>query len=277
MTSALRKPLPALKDIAILRPGGNDTILVFDPVAEKQYSAVNAELLGQYTNVEQVMFVRQDGGLYSGTMAGHEFCANAVRALGYFLLDGKDGSIDVRSSGAAAPLRVDVRSGAAMAAMPIRQDWECVQSISDTITIVFLNGITHILCDIRNPLVVRMLSLKDRNQQKNLMLELMTDYNLAEEPCVGFIIVKHDLSNTAIIPFVYVCRTGTFYAETACGSATVAYGLKCAKQSRASCALDIMQPSGSYLTVTIDVIDQRLAKATLGGPVSILYGGPAAI
>ncbi len=76
----------------ILRPGGNDTALVYslinNPNKRKQ---INDNILQQNPNIEQVGFVDLSENIKKLLMAGSEFCGNATRSTAWLALQGRVG------------------------------------------------------------------------------------------------------------------------------------------------------------------------------------------
>ena len=78
----------------------------------------------------------------------------------------------------------------------------------------------------------------------------------------------------SLSPFVYVKSIDTFYAETACGSGSVAVGLVTAKrQGKSVNNAEIRQPSGHSIFVDVDFTNGFFEKASIEGRVEILYEG----
>ncbi len=79
-----------LEKVTFVRPGGNDTAIVWDSVAREEQGDISKDIQRQYESIEQVMYVEHDDdNQIRGQMAGGEFCGNATRSLGYLLLNVK--------------------------------------------------------------------------------------------------------------------------------------------------------------------------------------------
>src|SRR5258705_141587 len=87
--------------ITILRPAGNDQLLVRGIVAKKYRRAINDRLIAQFPNVEQVSFYSFNKKTNTAKLklAGGEFCGNATRSLAYLLLKGNPGNLVLNVSG----------------------------------------------------------------------------------------------------------------------------------------------------------------------------------
>jgi histidine racemase len=263
-----------LSHVVIARPGGNDTALVFDHVLPHDYREVNSYVQQKKPTIEQVMFVQPDKDPPTGNMAGGEFCGNATRALGYYLLEGKDGTISLRISGANSPLVVSVIKGMSQTEMPIINDPACVQSLDKGIFLVHLEGITHLVLEPTSKQAEQIVSLDNIDNQKMAARELLEKYKLMEHPASGVMALSKRKNEISMLPYVYVKAVDTFYAETACGSGSVAVGLVLAKQRQSSLKkLGIYQPSGKNIFVDVDFIENRFVGASISGEVEILYEG----
>src|SRR4051812_12238872 len=87
--------------VAILRPGGNDTALIAGIPKKKMRRAINDAVMQKFLSIEQVgfyefNFIKNEARL---EMAGGEFCGNATRSLAYLLLNGKIGEVKICVSG----------------------------------------------------------------------------------------------------------------------------------------------------------------------------------
>ena len=75
-----------------------------------------------------------------------------------------------------------------------------------------------------------------------------------------------------IDPYVYVRDTGTLYYETACGSGSTALGLSLSiTEGQSISNLEILQPSGLPLIVTVERNETAFKRAYVSGPVEVLY------
>ena len=91
-----------LQRVTIVRPGGNDTAIVWDDIPRDLQSRLAARLQTTYPGVEQVMFVEKDtaNDRVKGQMAGGEFCGNATRCLLYTSSSPRDGLLSRMPSSA---------------------------------------------------------------------------------------------------------------------------------------------------------------------------------
>jgi diaminopimelate epimerase len=263
-----------LQHVVIARPGGNDTALVFDDVNPRDYKDINTYIQNKNPEIEQVMFVDNDLPLPKGTMAGGEFCGNATRSLGYYLLKGKDGSVDLSISGTNAPLKVVVKDKSAHTQMPIIKDTRSVTFLATATYQVKLEGITHLVFEPESEQAKSFSHIDNIEEQKSLARKLLNEYDLLQEPAAGVMALNENHGLLELNPFVYVRDVDTFYAETACGSGSVAVGLVLTKrQSHSIHNIEIRQPSGHSIFVDVDFANGFFEKASIKGKVDILYEG----
>lgn len=253
-----------LEKVTFVRPGGNDTAIVWDDIAREQQGAVSRGIQSQYETIEQVMFVeRKIDGSVRGQMAGGEFCGNATRSLGYLLLDGKDGEITLDVSGSNNAQKITVKDQFARTSIPILNEMDCVQLDKDGYQ-VMMDGIAFLIVE---------KSFFGKDIQKQTALDILNKKGLAMRyPASGLIILDRKNDNTyAIDPYVYVRDTGTLYYETGCGSGSTAVGLMLSKQSGKSLEnVAIQQPSGMSLYVSVARNDREFISASVNGPIDIL-------
>jgi len=177
-------------DYMIYVPGGNDTALVLgDDFPDK--AAVNDELIKKHPNVEQVGFLNLDKPKL--TMAGGEFCGNAVRCACHYYLKGKSGEIEIEICGQFVKCGID-KEGDVWVELPKPE----AKKIAKGMYLVEMDGITHIVVE------------KEKLDAK----------------CLGLI----PLDGDSINPFVWVKGVNTFFNETGCLSGTAAAAAVSGKQ-----------------------------------------------
>lgn len=261
-------------------PCGNTTILIRDtPLPPAERARCAAEIIAPgHLEAEQAGFVDIEASTPRLDMMGGEFCVNATRAFAVELLeegrlvgdgDGFSGVVSV--SGVAERLSVRVRrlavnrfEAAALLDLPLAPP---VAEVGEGIRLVRVPGIAHLVLDAEtHPLP----GDKDRDTEA-----LFARYGLLDEDAAGCIWLHRERRGWRITPFVRVRETGTTYAETACGSGTLAASLVC----RAACGcgdapLSLMQPGGEALAVSpaSSAHDGGWA-AWVGGPVRLLARG----
>lgn len=272
------KDTRVLDRVTIVRPGGNDTAIVWDRVPREQQGALSKEIQDVYPGVEQVMYVEDAGeNKFRGQMAGGEFCGNATRSLGYLLLGQKDGKIELEVSGSETPMQVVVQDGFSSTTSPIRTSLNSV--IEDDglgFTVAHLDGISFIIATQDSSIGQSIKTLETVDAQKDFVKELLKKEGFADAyPASGVLIVKRKPNGDYYSdPYVYVRDTGTLYYETGCGSGSTAIGLMEAKKSGdAVSGLKIQQPSGMDLYVDIDRNADGFVGAKVNGPVEVVFDG----
>lgn len=264
-----------LQRVSIVRPGGNDTAIVWDNIPRRQQGDIASSIQKTYPGVEQVMFIERnpENGRIRGQMAGGEFCGNATRSLGYLLLDGKDGTIDVEVSGANRPMTVVVKNGQAMTEIPVKPDLESIKALPSGETIANLDGISHLITRDDQQIGQRLNSISDLETRKLEVKKVLDEVGLSKEPASGVMVTsERPDGKLRLDPYVYVRDTGTLYYETGCGSGSTAIGLSQAKANSQSVdSLEIIQPSGLPLVVSVQRGETAFKQATVNGPVEVMF------
>lgn len=259
-------------DFVIIRPGGNDTCLISgivdDPIERKK---INDEIMRLYPNVEQVGFINADPQGPELQMAGGEFCGNATRSTAWLSLKGEPGEVQIRASGVANVLRAGILNEEAFAQMPVYPNPESVKpdpELPGNAT-VELEGITQYID--RRVERIRRLS---EPQLKEMAMATIQEKGLDQGPAAGVIYSEFNDGVWNITPVVYVRVIDTLFAETACGSGTVALGLTIAKnENRSVQDLVVVQPTGLPIKVSIDFDGRTFGYAQISGPIGKLAEG----
>src|SRR3989344_3000569 len=135
-------------ELAILRPGGNDTALVKGVVEKSKRKAINELILKDYSNVEQVGFYQYftDKNLAQIEMAGGEFCGNAIRALAFLLLKGKRGIIYIKSSGINGILKAGINNkNEVYTQIPVIRSIKKIKKMSRDVYFIPMEGIAFLV------------------------------------------------------------------------------------------------------------------------------------
>lgn len=255
-------------NIAIMRPGGNDTALVpgldYTPEQKKR---LNDVIMAAYPNVEQVGFYDlSDPENPVLMMAGGEFCGNATRSVAYLALQGKEGTVNIRVSSVERPLQAGVNeNGDAWAEMPLPEDKAKLCRNTDIGLVVQLEGITQVVTNVPE-------DITDEESAKAKGKKILEELNLMEStPAAGVMF----FDGQSIQPVVWVRNEEsgmeTLFYETACGSGTTAVGIKLALESGANIIrCPIFQPSGEKIEVTVITDNGVPQKAYISGPVTNL-------
>lgn len=250
---------------SIYRPSGNDTALISQLVHDTELKKkINDVIQKKHSNVEQVGFVGKIEDEYFLEMAGGEFCGNATRSTIHYFLNGKPGSMVINASGTNKKLKGGINpDGKVWVEMPINNDLSKVSTI-DGYRVVEMDGITHV--------VTPKESLDEPpNALKEKALSILNALNLTKTaPASGVMFTTKTENGYKIDPVVWVQSLETLYYETACGSGTTAVGLNESINQNSSLSLDITQPSGMDITITIDKNNTEFIGATITGTVQLL-------
>ena len=232
----------------IFDPTGNITALVEETVAVSQQPSVAAAIMQKHPNVEQVGFVSLGGDLPSLRMAGGEFCGNASMSTAALIAMERNLSLPatvmLRVSGApeAVAVRLEQREGETFRAavrMPAARSVQkrpfTFANVTDDLTIVQMDGISHILIEPKSP-----------------FFALLTDHAAAEsavrqwcaELCADGLGLMF-LSVDALTPLVFVPGCDTVFWETSCASGTAAVGMALAAETGEKMDRDFTEPGGS--------------------------------
>ncbi len=257
----------------IFRPGGNDTCLIegLEPNPNKR-GLINSIMLDTYKNVEQVGFINSSPTNPELVMAGGEFCGNATRSAAWQILNGQPGQIEIKVSGAEQKLKAGVtEAGEAFAQMPVYEDPQYITEDPNNPGnyTVKMQGITHYL-DFNS----EQLAGLTEEEIKVKGMEQIRQAKLDTEPAAGTIYVKQTKGKYEISPVVYVRDTKCLYYETACGSGTTALGLSLAlKAGKSINNVQIMQPSGLPIAVSVDFDGNKFGYTQIQGPINKLAKG----
>ena len=262
-------------------PGGNPTILLRaeDVPAPRRAFVANAVMDAQHIGGEQVGYVRLKGTPRLDMMGG-EFCLNATRAFASVLaslgLLKREDNVShglVEVSGVSEKVAVRVTHGEGLPFAEACLHFDCLpepEALSDTLSIVRVPGITHLVQNGSAP-APSTLETFCSNQRHELSLE--------EEEAVGHLWMKEKAGNTvdspittlALEPVVWVRATATLCFESACGSGTLACALAAHAQSGAT-HFSIFQPSGTPLSVRMERTENGW-DVWVGGPSRITASG----
>ncbi|MDB4978214.1 MAG: hypothetical protein JWM56_400 [Candidatus Peribacteria bacterium] len=257
---------PGLRFV-ILRPSGNDTCLVYGIIHdEDERKRINDAIMAEYPEVEQVGFVCFGEAGNELMMAGGEFCGNATRSAVALALNGRPGSITMHVSGASRPLNAGIdEKGNSWTEMPILSSLDAIQpGKNEQEVVVTMEGISHIIVFVDTVEA-------DQQVLKQKAMNLIKEYGLDENPAAGVIFTRNEEGIYIIDPIVYVKSIDTLIYESGCGSGTTALAMSLAKQKGQSVEkLEVMQPSGMPIQVSIQLEDNQFTGATIAGPVETL-------
>lgn len=230
----------------ITAASGNGTAIevIASPLARTEYVS-RGRILGESTEklgAEQAGFLVSSQSHFE--MAGGEFCGNASRAAAVLFSELRGtGDVEFTVSGfkGLVSATVDKRSDneyyvrCRFPGMPVRV--YPVEDYEQTINIVDLGGIVHVVIESRFPAQAEVY----RETHHRLTEEL----GLRERDAVGVVWVESKSDFVVIHPVVWVRSIDTFFYESSCGSGTIA-----------ACAVtgvsDIIQPTGKIIRAEVD-------------------------
>lgn len=250
--------------ITILRPGGNDQLLVKGLIPKEKRRGINDELIRRFPNVEQVSFYQYDpkNNLATLELAGGEFCGNATRSLAYLLLKRKRGEINMKVSGTKEILRAGVRrKNTAFAQMPVKR----IEKLRNNLFRIDLEGITQLVC-------LDAVAKLNPEQLKLLALQILNKENLIYSvPAAGVMFIEEEKDLIKLKPIVWVRDIETILYETACASGTAAVGLwKAMQDKKERLKVKVLQPSGKIIEARIN---KKPFEVFIDGPIEVLYKG----
>lgn len=259
-------------------PCGNTTILVREKgLLPAERASVAAEIIAPgHLEAEQAGYVDPAAAVPRLDMMGGEFCVNATRAFAALLAD--EGVLEpegdalggkVGVSGMPGVLRVRVRrltscrfESAVLLDLP---EAPPVEAVAPGIWLVRVPGIAHLVLDAE-------VHALPRDKERDTA-ELFARFGLLKAEAAGCIWL-HREADLRITPFVWVRATETTYAETACGSGTLAASMVCRSVYGDTGDLRLMQPGGEPLTVSEAGPGAGKGWAAwVGGPVRLLARG----
>ena len=266
----------------------NDAIMKANPQVEQVgfLTQVKKEIDGKMQNVRKIQ------------MAGDEFCGNASRAFACYLSDNKlvdDVEFPMMCSGNDNLLtaKIDVNQGGnkkyySNVDIPLDKNianviqtkqinkiilqetdiWpETSSSIirkkvnaNIDIDIVKLDGITHILIDNSK------FPMENEAICKRKAKEIIKALGLQNEQAVG--VIWSDFKTNTINPFVWVKDVDTIYYENACGSGSLAYGIKKATMQKDK-NIAVRQKNGKIIDVKVNINNDYIKSASIGGETII--------
>lgn len=210
-------------------------------------------------------------------MAGGEFCGNATRSLAYILA--KDGVIESEKeevlsvSGSSDPLRVFVSGNSSRAEMPVNPS-TVIKKIDVGQTLVELEGISFLILEPESNIFGKLSSSNDLVDRKDFVLNLIKKHGLDKRLAAGVLGVDNRSDKIKMEPYVFVRDTNTLYYETACGSGSTAVGvLESFRKEGSVNGLEIVQPSGESILVSVKNDDGEFNDASIEGPVEVLFDG----
>jgi len=263
----------------ILRPGGNDTAVVYGIVENKETrKMINDAIMAANPNVEQVGFL-DFSNMQSPTvmMAGGEFCGNFLRSCAYLIYLKSNRKI----SESVFQFKLEDRVLFLKAGCDgFRTGWAEIPFQSDSIfisktekfQIIELQGITHIVTNLPPIDLPTEIELR-KNVLKLLATQFLEENGLKnliqERPALGVMFTSRRNGKIFLEPVVWVDELSFFY-ETACGSGTGAVGAAESQRVNGSVKLSVQQPTGLPIEVDVDWRNGKISQMKISGFVSRL-------
>jgi diaminopimelate epimerase len=260
-------------------PGGNDTYITFsEDITRSQYSEFNRSIMSRYPHLEQGgFFERSETGKAAIRlqMAGGEFCGNATRAAAALLVKGmsikatflslvnsdlveRQGgvtSFPMEVSGTEQILKVSctevspcewtVETEIPVPRSDSLRDWIVLPDATDTVPVIHLDGISHILLD-------ESLVPFDKDNYESTVRVLLKHAGLDTKSAAGVIWYSQVGEAYTMNPVVYVRDINTCFYETSCGSGAAALAIQESMKTDApNSSVYIVPPSGHSLQVRV--------------------------
>lgn len=267
----------------ILRPGGNDTAVVFvsslqEIQKRETRKKIDAAIKKANPNVEQVGFLDFSDPLCpQAMMTGEESCGNFLRCCGYLLYlksNRAQASFSLKFWVEGKPVIVDVGVNGwkkAWAQIPIVER-QLEKIPYQKYQIIELPGITHVVV----PLPTNMYPTEA--VAKQLAYSFLTSNGLKnliqERSALGVMFFATEDNAYRLFPIVWVSEISSqkedCYYETACATGTAALAIAASQISGQSETLQVLQPSGSKITSSTTVENGVLTKTIVTGPIKRL-------
>lgn len=256
-----------LYKITILRPGGNDQLLIEGVIRKEKRRKINDAMIKKFPNVEQVSFYNYDKENNTAVLelAGGEFCGNATRSLAYLLLQGKKGKLQIKVSGTTQSLDAGVRiPKTAYAQMPINQI-QPLKQLSKNLFQVNLQGIIHLI-------YTNQPKVKTDEALKRFAFKLLQKENLVYSvPAAGVMFLKQYKNYISLKPIVWVRDIETLLFETACASGTAAVGIwKAFVTNNANKTIDVLQPTGKIIKACVKKNKKNSFEVFIDGQIETI-------
>lgn len=254
--------LPTSWQYEVIRPGGNDTGIVFvSDISQLQKNpqlrqTIDKEIKVQNPTVEQVGFLDLTKPDFPTVMMAYEeFCGNFLRSCAYLIY------IKTGRKNKKIAIKFVLKNEVLIISAGVdtfQQSWAEIP-VKDTLitktaeyVLVEMNGITHVVA----PLPVTTQSMIDTARQfliDNKLLNL-----IREKPALGVMFIDEKKDRQLLFPVVWV--KDQVYFETACGSGSAACALAFQALLNRNQALELTQPSG-YTICTTPVFEGSIMKS----------------
>ena len=248
----------------ILNPGGNKTALVLEDCYSKdERKLINDFILKENLEVEQVGFISSKEKKLE--MAGGEFCVNATRCAIYEYLKQKQGTINLKVSGAKENIEGGIEKENVYAKMKINKSINDLIKTEGIYNYVELDGILQIVVSEEDSKAFIEKLKIDEEKTKNELKEIMKKVDTLQK-AIGIILLEKASDKTKIYPIVWVKTVDTLYYETACGSGSLATAIyKSTIENKTN--FEIEQPSGYSIEIDLKIDGEIVEEGKISGKV----------
>lgn len=265
-----------------VNPVENMTVFISNEVDRNSHIEISKKLM-DYSNIyaEQVGFIEKPEYTYDDSckvrlqMMGGEFCGNATRSLGAYLVHNNHESVkkaddkyyvNIETSGLNQVLTCEVEkvndnTYMSKVEMPliIRKPREIILKDKYKLIRTDFSGITHF--------IVNSADVED----KGLLFGIVKTY-IENEEYEAFGIMFYDFEKEYLEPLVYVKATDSLFWERSCASGTSAFGAALTYIKQENLVIDVKQPGG-ILKIETCFSEGDLKKIVLNGEVKIVAQG----
>lgn len=223
--------------------------MVFRKISKKYHARVSRAIMEQYSEIEQVGFVRNLKGKPHLDMMGGEFCGNASRCLAYELFSKNKNSAVFSVSGYSGKICSTHKDGQVF--ITLKKDF--LQDIRPHYLghEVNLQGISFLVTAKKNV---------DINAE--IVLKKFSSGRFA----AGLVRLVKKASNYSIFPIIFVPSTNTLVEESSCASGSIAAALVLNKLGKGRTFV-IIQPSGKHFKITLHFKKDSLESIRFSGSV----------
>ena len=109
--------------------------------------------------------------------------------------------------------------------------------------------------------------LENKDKIKEETKKIIEKYQLTNEEAVGVMYLEREKNMLKINPIVWVNEINTMFYETACGSGTTGVGIVQAYKENKNQKLNIVQPSGNIINITVEKDNEKIIKAVISGEI----------
>ena len=109
--------------------------------------------------------------------------------------------------------------------------------------------------------------LENKEKIKEEARKIIEKYELTNEEAVGVMFLEKEKNMLKINPIVWVNAIDTMFYETACGSGTTGVGIVQAFKENQNQKLNIIQPSGHIINITVEKDNEKITRAIISGKI----------